>query len=124
MNVTDGNALLFKCGKHGYMNQTFSPNEVYKCGLQEAQQVRKEKYPSYEITYQPFLVDTPASSSETFTCGSKGYTNASYTSRDFYSCGFFEGKGAETNAGARIPTASHSLIKIMIFLMLITYAIV
>ncbi|KOH00142.1 uncharacterized protein DI49_0842 [Saccharomyces eubayanus] len=124
MNVTDGNALLFRCGKHDYMNQTFSPKEVYNCGMREAKQNPKEDFPAYQTGHDIFLVATPASSPQTFTCGNEGYTNASYDLTAFYYCGFFEGKDAETNAGARIPTASHSLIKIMIFLILITYAIV
>lgn len=106
------------------MNQTFSINDLYNCGIREGKNYHKEIFPPYQGGYEVFLVATPPPSPETFTCGSKGYTNGSYSMRDFYVCGFFEGRGAITSAGAHSPAASHSLVKIMVFLMLITYAIV
>ncbi|CAI4312620.1 CCT_1a_G0006640.mRNA.1.CDS.1 [Saccharomyces cerevisiae] len=123
MNATE-NALLFKCGSKGYINQTYTPTEIYNCGVAEGKKTAKEKNPTYSIVYNTFLTWQPAESPETFTCGSHGFTNASYVASDFYACGFMQGKGTETNAGIHSTRPSHSLAKFIILFMLVVYTIV
>ncbi|CAI4308490.1 BFH_collapsed_G0006550.mRNA.1.CDS.1 [Saccharomyces cerevisiae] len=48
MNATE-NALLFKCGSKGYINQTYTPTEIYNCGVAEGNKTAKEKNPTYSI---------------------------------------------------------------------------
>lgn len=46
MNVTGENPQLFKCGGKGYINQTYTPKEVYDCGVVEGKQVARKKNPT------------------------------------------------------------------------------
>ncbi|CAE6462648.1 hypothetical protein EO220_0683 [Saccharomyces cerevisiae PE-2] len=42
MNVTE-NALLFKCGSKGYINQTYTPTEIYNCGVAEGKKLLRKR---------------------------------------------------------------------------------
>ncbi|QHS72009.1 uncharacterized protein SPAR_D00080 [Saccharomyces paradoxus] len=123
MNVTGENPLLFKCGTKGYINQTYTPKELYDCGVTQGKEIIKEKNPNFLVFYHTFLTQQPDPSPQTFTCGTMGYTNSSYDSYDFYSCGYMQGKGTETNAGIHNPRPSYSLIKFIILFMLVIYTI-
>ncbi|EJT41621.1 YDL241W-like protein [Saccharomyces kudriavzevii IFO 1802] len=118
--MTSENPQLFQCGKNDYINQTYTPQELYDCGKHEGR--RKNHYDSF--LYKPFTIYEPEPSPWTFRCGLKGFTNSTYEARDFWACGYEEGKIMKVNSGARNFKCSRSLVKIMIFLMLITYAAV
>ncbi|CAI4305284.1 AHL_G0006700.mRNA.1.CDS.1 [Saccharomyces cerevisiae] len=54
MNVTGENPLLFKCGTKGYINQTYTPKELYDCGVTQGKEIIKEKNPNFSVFYHTF----------------------------------------------------------------------
>ena len=124
MNITGENPLLFKCGKKGFMNQTYPPLTIYKCGIAEGKMTAKKGYDSsYSIVWwDSFLTNEP--DGMVIECGKQGFLNATNArSRDYYACGVAKGGNIGTNAGASSFKSSRSLVKVIIFFMLAVYAI-
>ena len=91
MNITGENPLLFKCGKKGYMNQTYPPLTIYECGINEGKLTVKDKNEFYSILYENIVTYAPEGM--VVKCGSMGFLNETNPwPRDYYACGLYEGQ--------------------------------